>query len=55
MDAEAGILGLLIAHVSRLLTRRHLRGLLATDPRSRRWRVTQLGHAVMSAAVLVRE
>jgi hypothetical protein len=43
------------AHVSRLLTRLHLRGLLAKIPRSRRWRVTQLGHAVMSTAVLLRE
>ena len=40
------------AHVSRLLKRLHLRGLLAKIPRSRRWRVTQLGHAVMSTAVL---
>jgi hypothetical protein len=36
MDAEGGILDLLIAHVSRLLTRRHLRGLLATIPSGRR-------------------
>jgi hypothetical protein len=36
MDAEGGILDLLIAHVSRLLTRRHLRGLLATIPSVRR-------------------
>ena len=43
------------AHVSRLLKRLHLRGLLAKIPRSRRWRVTQRGHAVMSIAVLVRE
>jgi hypothetical protein len=33
----------------------HLRGLLAKIPRSRRWRVTQLGRAVMSTAVLLRE
>jgi hypothetical protein len=43
------------AQVSRLLKRLHLRGLLAKIPRSRRWRVTQLGHAVMSTAVLLRE
>lgn len=43
------------AHVSRLLKRLHLRGLLAKIPRSRRWRVTQLGHAVMTTAVLLRE
>jgi hypothetical protein len=44
------------AHVSRLLKKRlHLRGLLAKIPRSRRWRVTQLGRAVMSTAVLLRE
>jgi hypothetical protein len=42
-------------HGSRLLKRLHLRGLLAKLPRSRRWRVTQLGHAVMSTAVLLRE
>jgi hypothetical protein len=43
------------AQVSRLLKRLHLRGLLANIPRSRRWRVTALGHAVMSAALLLRE
>ena len=43
------------AHVSRLLKRLHLRGLPAKIPRSRRWRVTQLGHAVMTTAVLLRE
>jgi hypothetical protein len=43
------------AQVSRLLKRLHLRGLLAKIPRSRRWRVTHLGHAVMSTAVLLRE
>ena len=32
-----------------------LRGLVAKIPRSRHWRVTQLGHAVMSAAILLRE
>jgi hypothetical protein len=43
------------AQVSRLLKRLHLRGLLAKIPRSRRWRVTHLGHAVASTAVLLRE
>jgi hypothetical protein len=38
-----------------ILKRLHLRGLLAKIPRSRRWRVTHLGHAVMSTAVLLRE
>jgi hypothetical protein len=41
--------------VSRLVKRLHVRGLVAKIPRSRRWRVTQLGHAVRSAAILVRE
>jgi hypothetical protein len=41
--------------VSRLIKRLHLRGLVAKIPRSRRWRVTQLGHAVMSAAIQLRE
>src|SRR5262249_61466612 len=43
------------AQVSRFLKRLHLRGLLAKIPRSRRWRVTHLGHAVASTAVLLRE
>ncbi|MBI3455594.1 MAG: hypothetical protein HY002_07385 [Candidatus Rokubacteria bacterium] len=42
------------ARVSRPLTRLHVRGLIAKIPRSRRWWVTQLGHAVMSAAVRLR-
>jgi len=33
----------------------HLRGLVAKIPRSRRWRVTQLGHAVLRAAIVMRE
>jgi hypothetical protein len=41
--------------VSRLVKRLHLRGLVAKVPRSRRWRVTHLGHAAMSAAVQLRE
>jgi len=42
-------------HVSRLLKRLHLRGLVAKIPRSRRWRVTQLGPAVLTAAIQLRE
>jgi hypothetical protein len=41
--------------VSRLVKRLHLRGLVAKIPRSRRWRITQLGHAVLSAAIQLRE
>ena len=41
--------------VSRLIKRLHLRGLVAKILRSRRWRVTQLGHAVMSATIELRE
>jgi len=41
--------------VSRLLKRLHLRGLVAKIPRSRRWRVTQLGQALLSAAIELRE
>jgi hypothetical protein len=43
------------AQVSRLVKRLHLRGLVAKIPRSRRWRVTQLGHAILSAAIVLRE
>ena len=43
------------AQVSRLVKRLHLRGLVAKIPRSRRWRITQLGHTVMSAAIRRRE
>jgi len=43
------------ARISRLIKRLHVRGLVAKIPRSRRWRVTQLGHVVMSAAVQLRE
>jgi hypothetical protein len=35
--------------------RLHLRGLVAKIPRARRWRVTHLGHAVIGAAVHLRE
>ena len=43
------------AQVSRLVKRLHLRALVAKVPRSRRWRVTQLGHAIMSTAVQLHE
>jgi len=43
------------AQVSRLVTRLHRRGQVATIPRSRRWRITQLGHTVLSAAIHLRE
>ena len=43
------------AQVSRLVKRLHLRALVAKIPRSRRWRITQLGHAVLSAAIQLRE
>ena len=43
------------AQVSRLVKRLHVRGLVAKIPRSRRWRVTQLGHTVLSAAIRLRE
>jgi len=39
------------ARVSRLLKIIHAHSLVAKIPRSRRWRVTQKGHALMSAAV----
>lgn len=42
------------AQVSRLVKRLHLRGLVAKIPRSRRGRITQLGHPVMSAAIRLR-
>lgn len=43
------------AQVSRLVKRLHLRGLVAKVPRSRRWRVTRLGHAIMSTAFQLHE
>ena len=43
------------SQVSRLVKRLHLRGLVAKIPRTRRWRVTPLGYAVMGAAVHLRE
>jgi len=41
------------AKVSLLLKRLHLRGLIAKIPRSRRWRVSEKGHALMSTALKV--
>jgi len=43
------------AQVSRLVKRLHLPGLVAKIPRSRRGRITQLGHTVMRAAIRLRE
>jgi hypothetical protein len=43
------------AQVSRLVKRLHVRGLVAKIPRSRRWRVTPLGHAILSAALTLRK
>lgn len=37
--------------VSRLLKRLHVRGLIAKIPRSRRWRVTQSGHATFATSL----
>ena len=37
------------------MKRLHLRGLVAKISRSRRWRVTLLGHAVLSATIVLRE
>jgi len=39
------------ARVGRQLKRLHLRGLIAKIPRSRRWRVTDLGHRLLPAAL----
>ena len=43
------------AQVSRLVKRLHLRALVAKVPRSRRWRLTQRRHALMSTAVQLHE
>jgi hypothetical protein len=37
------------------MKRLHVRGLVAEDPRSRRWRVIQLRYAVMKTAIQLRE
>lgn len=43
------------ARVTRLLNRLHAHGYVAKIPRTRRWRVTPLGRAAMSATIEVRE
>lgn len=43
------------ARVTRLLNRLHAHGYIAKIPRTRRWRVTDLGRAAMSAVIDVRE
>jgi hypothetical protein len=43
------------AHVTRLLGRLHAHRYVAKIPRTRRWRVTPLGRAAMSATIEVRE
>ena len=44
------------AQISRPLhRRRHVYGLVAKIPRSRRWRVTAFGHQVMGASVRLRQ
>jgi hypothetical protein len=43
------------AQVSRLLHRLHVYGLVAKTPRSRRWRVTDFGHRIMSTSVKLRQ
>jgi len=39
------------ARVGRQITRLHQHGLIAKVPRSRRWRLTDLGHKLLSAAI----
>jgi hypothetical protein len=43
------------ARVTRLFNRLHAHGYIAKIPRTRRWRVTDLGRAAMSAVIDVRE
>ena len=43
------------ARVSRLLKRLHAHALIAKTPRSRRWRVTQKGHTLMSAILTIHQ
>ncbi len=43
------------AKISRLLKRLHIFGLIAKIPRSRRWRLTKKGWALLSAAVSLKE
>jgi hypothetical protein len=41
----------LAGRIRRKLKRLHIRGLIARIPRSRRWRVTQSGHAFMAMSI----
>jgi hypothetical protein len=41
--------------ISRLLKRFHVYGLIAKVPRSRRWRLTKKGWALLSAAISLKE
>ena len=43
------------ARVGRQIKRLHLRGLIAKIPRSRRWRVTDVGYKLMAAAIRLHE
>jgi predicted transcriptional regulator len=43
------------ARVGRQIKRLHLRGLVAKIPRSRRWRVTDVGYKLMAAAIRLHE
>jgi CBS domain-containing protein len=43
------------ARISRLLKRLHMHGLIAKIPRSRRWRTTHNGHALLATAVMLHD
>ena len=43
------------AKISRLLKRFHIYGLIAKVPRTRRWRLTKRGWALLSAAISLKE
>jgi DNA-binding IclR family transcriptional regulator len=43
------------AKISRLLKRLHTYGLIAKVPRARRWRLTKMGWALLSAAISLKE
>ena len=43
------------AKVSRLLKRLHIYGLIAKIPRSRRWRLSKKGWALLSASILLKD
>jgi len=43
------------ARISRLLKRFHIYGLIAKVPRSRRWRLTKKGWALLSVAISLKE